>query len=144
MDSYRHFETETKPLWYAIISALSTLATAAAAAAALWFFTKNPSSTIYVLAMSVPLSAVMALVLSKKPPVRLIFEGKQLTVLDQNGQQYHLSRLSSGDLQLKQGSREKKYNVGRLVIKPKGLSFCGIRNFSDLATYIQENYPNNT
>lgn len=140
MDDYKHFETETQPKWYAISTALTMLATSAAAAVALWFFTKMPGPTLYVLTLSLLLSGVMTLVLSKKPSVRLSFSGNRLWIRDANGQEYHLNSLRCGDLILKQNGVERKSDVGRLIVKSKGLCFYGVRKFSTLSRYIQDNF----
>lgn len=132
------FETETEPKWYVLSTTLTMLATALAAAVALWFFTQTPGPTLYVLVLSLLTCGVMALVLSKKPPVQISISGSRMTVRDADGRDYRIPNISALDLILKQNGLEKKTNVGRLQIKGTGLYLYGVKHFEELRRYIED------
>lgn len=141
MEEYGQFQTQTEPKWYAWNTALFTLTAALAASVALWFFTKAVESVWMVAVMGTVACVVMLLVMKKRAPVLLSFQGSSLYISDAGEREYQIRNVSAGNFVLRQSKLEAKTNVGRLVIKNKGLSFYGVKDFEKLGEYIQKNFP---
>ena len=141
MNNTATIDTRTDQRWYAFYNILIGLALGTAGGIAMWLWLGIPGPALLVGGVCIFMALIMGLVLSRQKDFSLYFAGSKLDVIRQDGEYYDFYDIPRSAFRCRQNFLEKPWNVGRIQIQGTMFTFYGVRNYTEIRSFILENFP---